>query len=711
MKEKLSNLVSGLSKATGVAKNRLANPNLRNMRLRSPIKSVGMKLFFMFFVSIVAVVLVVGIASYQISKNVITSKVANATHQTIVQATDKIDFLLKNLDNLSIQIMSDEIISDNLTNYKDQSISQFDRLQAGQTVTTRLKSYVLSNNQLADINIVPISANETNSFKTAGNNEDIYAQEWFNSIVKADGRTVWLPTRKNGYITSNSGNVFALGRVLRNIKSGSIEGVMIVEVRASALQDALGQISIGDGSEIAVVSPDNKIIFAASSERIEENYTIDIPGQIQKTGKTSDSFHAAKDGTEHLVVFDPIDTAQWYLLGAVPMSELLQETRSISNITIIMIVVAALLAVAIGFLVARMIARPLEVVRNLMMEGARGNLRVRTHFGNRRDEIGELGNSFNIMMEQITGLVGQTNNSAQEVLSTAAELSEASKQTAQSAKEIAVATEEIASGATSLAIEAERGSGLVGNISEKVNQVVEANSQMESAASEVQQSSEKGIAYMSELIMKTNATEQMTRSMVEKVEKLQESTRSIRKILDVLNNITKQTNILSLNATIEAARAGAAGKGFMVVADEIRKLADQSKQSIDVVGQITETIQNEVQETVSVLSEAYPLFKEQIDSVKEADQIFKQVQLRMNGFVRQLQEVTNSVQELKQSQTILSDAMSNVSAVAEESSATSQEVASLSSEQLNISNGLVRLSEKLEELSNSLKESLSKFTI
>jgi methyl-accepting chemotaxis protein len=338
-------------------------------------------------------------------------------------------------------------------------------------------------------------------------------------------------------------------------------------------------------------------------------------------------------------------------------------------------------------------------------------LTVRTKDNGRQDEIGQLSASFNQMMEQITTLVAQTNLSAQEVLHTASELSDSSKKTALSAKEIAVATEEIANGASSLAVEAERGSDLTGSINLKVDHVVDANAMMETAAAEVQSASRKGTDYMSELITKTGTTEDMIRSMADKVEKLQESTGSIRKILDMLNNITKQTNILSLNATIEAARAGAAGKGFMVVADEIRKLADQSRQSIDVVGQITERIQTEMKETVGVLSEAYPIFQEQIASVKDADEIFKQVQSQMDGFAGKLKEVTVSVQQLKESQIVLSEAMGNVSAVAEESSATSQEVASLSSEQLSISGGLVKLSEKLESLSDSLKESLSKFSI
>ncbi|MDF2837011.1 MAG: methyl-accepting chemotaxis sensory transducer, partial [Paenibacillus sp.] len=277
--------------------------------------------------------------------------------------------------------------------------------------------------------------------------------------------------------------------------------------------------------------------------------------------------------------------------------------------------------------------------------------------------------------------------------------------------EIAVATEEIAGGATSLAVEAERGNDLTGDMNAQMRKVIEANQEMTASAALVERASGQGTAYMGMLIEKTGLTEEMTRSMVEKVDRLKESTGSIVKILDVLNNLTKQTNILSLNATIEAARAGAAGKGFMVVADEIRKLADQSRQSIDVVAQITAKISGEIEETVLVLSDAYPLFREQISSVKEANDIFLSVQDQMGTFVTRLEGVTTSIEGLNHSQAVLAIAMTNVSAVAEEASATSEEVASLSSEQLSISEGLVQLSEKLDSVSKGLKDSLNKFKI
>jgi methyl-accepting chemotaxis protein len=124
-----------------------------------------------------------------------------------------------------------------------------------------------------------------------------------------------------------------------------------------------------------------------------------------------------------------------------------------------------------------------------------------------------------------------------------------------------------------------------------------------------------------------------------------------------------------------------------------------------------ENIQMEIGETVEVLSQARPIFQEQIQSVNKTDIIFKQVQAHMGGFIGQLGEVSDCIIDLDQSQVVLSSTMNNVSAIAEQSLATSEEVASLSSEQLSISEGMVKLSDKLEQLSNTVKESLTKFKV
>lgn len=673
------------------------------LQIQNPLKSVGLKLFLIFFISILVFVLSVGFISYGISANVIENKVAKASEGAIVQAGQKMDYIFSVYEDTTMQIMLDKELQDNLLLAQNSDKSTYESLQAKLKITEKLNTFTFANKNIKAIHLFSLNGGLINS---AGGtiNAEISKEPWFKTVVDAAGKVIWLDSRAKGY--SDGPASFAIGRVIKNLGTSTGTSVLLMEVHLDMLAKEINNIDLGTANTMYMVSPSNKVIYSAVRDLISKDSPFSVPTASEESG--SGNMDSA-DKEQQIVYFKSAKTG-WYLLGVIPVSGLVVDAKKILNATWIIALVAAVLAIGIGYGVANMIGRPLVKLKNLMYKGAQGELGVRIHFKG-EDEIGQLGQSFNQMMEQITLLVTRTSLSAKEVLATATDLSEASKKTALSAKEIATATEEIASGASSLAMESEKGNELTSVIGYKMQGVVESNSEMSSAAAEVQKSSEMGIQHMAQLRNKTNSTEEMTRSMVEKVDKLKESTLSIRKILEVLNNMVKQTNILSLNATIEAARAGTAGKGFMVVADEIRKLADQSRHNIGVVGQITETIQREIDETVRVLSAAYPIFQEQIHSVKEADAIFGQVRSHMNSFTGQLQGVTGSISELEQAQTVLSDAMSNVSAVAQQSSATSEEVASLSTEQLNISQGLVSLSEKLQDLSNSLTDSLKQFKV
>ncbi|MEW9700063.1 methyl-accepting chemotaxis protein [Paenibacillus sp. SI8] len=678
---------------------------LKQVRLENPVKSVGMKLFLMFFVSILFFVLVVGMISYSVSKNVIKNKVAESSLQTVTQAGQKLDFLYQTFDETTLQIMLNKELQDLLTKYDELDPSTYEALDVIRQISDKMSIVSFSNKSIKTLHLYRPDGTKIVITGAGGTVSDkVNTTEWYKKIMEGEGKVAWLDSKIEGY-SSRSTNTFAVGRLIKSTQSSKTTGILVVELSTDILNKELKGISLGEDSKVVITNANNKNIATLESGGLEKDAQIQLTKE--QLGKEHGSFINKDD---HLVAYYSSTVSGWNLVGDIPVSSLVSEAKKIFNYTLLIALFAAIAAVLIGLFVARMIGKPLINLRNLMQQGAKGKLTVRANYKT-QDEIGQLGASFDVMMQQITSLVQQTSASAQQVFETATELTNSSKVTATAAREIAVATDEISNGAAGLATESEKGNELTHHIGMQMKNVIEANLEMGTAAADVQSSSELGTKYMGELISKTNLTEEMIRSMVDKVDNLKDSTRSIRKILDLLNNMTKQTNILSLNATIEAARAGAAGKGFMVVADEIRKLADQSRQSIDVVGQITETIQKEIDETVKVLSTATPIFQEQIQAVKEADTIFKQVTNHMGGFIEQLSTVSDSISTLEQSQVVLSDAMTNVSAVAEESLATSEEVASLSSEQLSISDGLVKLSDKLDELSKSLNDTLSKFEI
>lgn len=690
------------SKQMGTA----AFKEMKQVKLENPVKSVGMKLFLMFFISILFFVLIVGMISYSVSKSVIKNKVAESSLQTVTQAGQKLDFLYQTFEETSLQIMLNKELQDLLEKVPTLDPSSYESLEVVRQLTDKLNVVTFSNKSIKTLHLYRPDGKLIVITGSGGStlSENSGSTDWFKKIIDNGGKVAWLDSKLKGY-SSSSTNTFAIGRLMRNTLTNSTSAVLLLELSTDLLNKELDGMSLGDDSKVVITNADNKNVAVKDITQLEKDAEVQLTKE--QLAEEHGSFTTKDD---HLVAYYKSNLSGWNLVGDIPVSALVKDAKKIFNYTLLIALFAAIAAVLIGLFVARMIGRPLINLRNLMQQGAKGKLTVRANYVT-QDEIGQLGASFDTMMQQITTLVQQTSNSAQAVFETAQELSNSSKVTATAAREIAVATDEISNGAGGLATESERGNELTQHIGVQMKQVIEANLEMGTAAADVQSSSEQGTKYMSELISKTNLTEEMIRSMVDKVDNLKDSTRSIRKILDVLNNMTKQTNILSLNATIEAARAGAAGKGFMVVADEIRKLADQSRQSIDVVGQITETIQKEIDETVKVLSTATPIFQEQILAVKEADIIFKQVTTHMGGFIEQLSTVSDSISTLEQSQVVLSDAMTNVSAVAEESLATSEEVASLSSEQLSISDGLVKLSDKLDLLSKSLNDTLSKFEI
>lgn len=669
----------------------------------NPAKAVGVRLFLIFFVAIMFFVLTIGIMSSQMAKGTIQDNAEQANLQTIVQTSQKLDIVMQKYEENLQQMFLDDEMQNAIMDASLSNISDYDKFTATNKMRTRLNTLTFSTKGVTAVYM--LSADNIVDDVTSGSADvtfldTVREEAWFKDLTGST-KTLWLQVPSKGKGTE----VFRLARSVQSVNSMK-RFILIADINLEILDSYLKEVKLGNNSKLQMVTQDN-VVVGSSFEGDQGNPT---EFDLAKATEASGSF-VTKDANGNSVLTSySTQYSGWKLIGTVDTAELTKSANRILMFTIFSLIVVAIIAVLIGVWMVRMIAYPLGKLRNLMEEGSKGNLNVRMDTKS-KDEIGQLAVSFNEMMENITALVKQTNNSAQDVLETAAELTQASNKTALSAKEIAVATEEIANGATSLANEAERGNELTENISRQMERVVQSNKEMEMSARQVEKSSQQGTQYLNGLMEKTNMTVEMINALTAKVDSLKASTGSVLKVLDVMQNITQQTNILSLNATIEAARAGAAGRGFMVVADEIRQLADQSRQSITMVGEITDNIQKEMNETVKALSEASPIFQEQIASVQETNQIFVSVQQQMEGFVRHLDSVTASIDQLNESQTVLSEAMSNVSAVAQQSSATSEEVASLSSEQQTVGDQLVQLSNKLENVSAGLKESLSKFTV
>lgn len=677
----------------------------RNLHFRS----VGIKLFVILFCTIVLLSSVLGLTSYYAAKGIITDEVAAASSQAIVQAADKLDFLFTEYEALSRQFAVDSALKADLEAVNNPVTGTVAKVAAEDRIRRKLDSVRGSDERVLSIRLVSRSLVDVESYKSTGTvavRSDEGVQSRISEIEAAKGNPVWFPVRAKGFFDVYNESALTMGRLLRNIQKPEAEYYMLIEIKGKALTDILSNLHIGLDGDLRILDPEGKIVYEDNEALLgQPSY---IHAAAEPAGEERSFTAGNEDGTPQLVVYQQLTTANWTLLGYAPVSDFTKSADKLLYITLMVVLAAALIALLIGYILVRLIGRPLGKLARLMEEGEQGNLQVRTNFKG-QDEIGRLGQSFNRMMEQISLLAGQSSASAAAVLTTSEQLVTASGRISAHAREVAAATGEIALGAASMAAEAERSNRNVEWMGGKSKRVEEINAVMDTSAGKVIAVSDQGTALMKTLVAQSESTMKMMMLIQENSAKLRESNHLIRSILAPMIAVNKQTNILALNASIEAVRAGAAGRGFIVIADEIRGLAHESNQSIASVSNITEEISRHIEDTVTVVGEAAPLFREQITSVRESSNIFEGVREEMEQFIGYISQSSDAISELTAIQQQLGTSMASVSSVVQQTSASTEEVASMSSQQFIVSEELVGLSGKLEALAEDLKQSLVSF--
>lgn len=273
-----------------------------------------------------------------------------------------------------------------------------------------------------------------------------------------------------------------------------------------------------------------------------------------------------------------------------------------------------------------------------------------------------------------------------------------------STKSVSSAIQEIANGTTTTAEDIHSQSINSEKIQEKIKESVEACDEMNNATESTVKVVERGVTIVTELTKESNTVTENSNEVSELMKKLKEKSDKIASITSVISGIAEQTNLLALNASIEAARAGEMGKGFIVVAAEVGKLAEQSKQStLDIT-----SIINELQENANKSSEVVVNLVESNNNqnklVKETEKIFLEISNNSNEVKQKNKTVKESVNDVLVSNEVIIKSIMNISAVSEETMANTEETYAMSNEHINQAGEALELVKELQNVTMNLKK-------
>ena len=278
-------------------------------------------------------------------------------------------------------------------------------------------------------------------------------------------------------------------------------------------------------------------------------------------------------------------------------------------------------------------------------------------------------------------------------------------------KEITMAIEEIEHGVVQQAEDSEECLRQMDNLSEKINIVSENSEHIAKIADETNSIVESGMDSITELRSNVESTTQITTQVIREINALKESSMAIGRIIDAINEIADQTNLLSLNASIEAARAGEAGRGFSVVADEIRKLADQSVASVNEIRAIVDDINIKTNDTVNIAKKAEDVVEVQSRSLSNAEQVFNQIQSKFDLLINDLDEITSGISIIADAKSQTIDSIQSISAVSQQTAAASEEVTETANRQLEQVEKLNTAASDLNDNSAELSEAIDRKSV
>ena len=495
-------------------------------------------------------------------------------------------------------------------------------------------------------------------------------------------------------------------------KEGTEEiwGYIIIGFSPEIIDHEIAHIDSDDGGNYTLINNSGMILRTDQKEllgsKIDQQWYLD---QINQ-GK---DYNLQETGEKYLLYNKVSDNLS--LAVEIPMENLLEPVNNVERT----IWFAAGLLMLIGFVMAFFfITRELKALGgflqafNSMKNGdLTNNIKLNQKYLRRKDEIAVMASTFNEMIEDLRKLVDGIKHQSHELADSTDMMNSTSQEIGTMAEQVGASIQTVSAGAEEQIAQIEETSNNVINFNKQIMIIDSKAKEISNGADNVHESIRKGKSAVLDSIDKIDHVSEETANVSELVSELGKMSQEIGNIVDLISSIAKQTNLLALNAAIEAARAGQAGQGFSVVADEIRMLAEQSSTATKKIAYLIGNIQDSVNSAVDVMGRNEGLVAESVTAIKDTDIVFSEIEEVSTALRNSITVVVDGLKEMTVESQYVKEAIKDISTISKEFANNSEEIAASSEEQIASTEEIVSAAERLKDMSELLMDNVNKFNL